>query len=320
MSADPSVPPGRLRLRRRLLLWSIPALVLMLVLAVKLVSVWVLGNRLPGQFAERDQAAMTSTLGWLDAGWFGGGFRAVLAEGDRLMLDGEVAAGHERFRSAYLASPDACTPRVNFALTAEILSQDQVSAGRFFQARELLEPAAQAAEAQPSCFAQSSSSVPEIRLFVEQTPERLGNKLTALKEGLLTETADGYDYFRTPGGGIDFSGSSVSTSCPFADDELRLKECIERRDAEREQKIRDAQGKEDAENPAPPPPPDQPSPPDQVPPPPPPAQRAPDPAAPQFPGNGSSNDDTAAPGFCTPDGTPLGDLGALMCTTAGPPP
>ncbi|BBX16760.1 hypothetical protein CRI77_02780 [Mycolicibacterium duvalii] len=320
MTATPktSVRPRRLDVRRRLLIWSIPILVLMCVLAVKLASVWVLGNRLPGQFAERDKTAMTSTLRWLNAGWFGGGFRAQLADGDRLMLQGDLAEAHTKFRAAHLDSPGACPPRVNFALISEVLSNEQLRAGSFFQAREMLEPAAQAAAAQPHCFGQSPSSVPEIRLFVEQTPERLTNKLTALKNGWLTETAEGYDYLRTPGGGIDFSGSSVSTACPFADDDLRLKECIKNRDAEREQKVRDAQAKEDAEDAPPPaaePPP--PPPPGEPPPPPAPAPRAPDPAEPQFPGT-DNNDDPTAPGFCTPDGTPLQDLGALLCTTAGP--
>ena len=103
--------PGRLALRRRLIDRSIPVLVLLGVFAVKLASVGILGNRLPGQFADRDQAGMESTVGWIDVGNFGRGYREQLAVGDMIMLGGDLPAAHEQFKAAHEKEPAACPPR-----------------------------------------------------------------------------------------------------------------------------------------------------------------------------------------------------------------
>ncbi len=310
--------PGRLALRRRLLIWSIPVLLLLLVFAVKLASVGILGNRLPGQFAARDQAGMKSTVEWIDVGNIGRGYREQLAFGDMIMLGGDVPAANEQFKAAHEKEPAACPPRGNFALTSEVLSDRELQAGNFFKARTILEPAAQAANDDTSCFATSPSTNPDIRAFVRETPERLSNKMAALKAGALTETPDGFDYIRTPGGGIDFKEGSAQAPCPVEnDDDARQRECIEQRDAERAQKVREAEEQQkDADQP---PPPDAPPPP----PPPPPGENAPPPPAPQAADAPEYPDrlekvQPGEPAFCTPDGKPLQDLWAALCTTAGP--
>ena len=173
----PAAPPrpGRLALRRRLLIWSIPVVLLLLVFAVKLASVGVLGNRLPAQFAARDQAGMVSTLGWIDVGNIGRGYREQLAAGDMIMLGGDVPAAHEQFKAAHDKEPAACPPRGNFALTSETLSDRELKQGNFFKARTLLEPAVRAANDDTSCFATSTSPNPDIRAYISQTPERPTN-------------------------------------------------------------------------------------------------------------------------------------------------
>jgi hypothetical protein len=311
--------PGRLRLRRRLLLWSIPAAVLLLVFAVKLASVGILGNRLPGQFAARDQAGMDSTLGWIDVGNIGRGFRELLAAGDSMVLRGDLSTAREQFKAAHDKEPAACPPRANFSLTSEALSDRELKQGSFFKARTLLEPAVQTANEDKPCFATSGSPSPDIRAFVGQTPERLSNKLAALKAGALTETPDGFDYIRTPGGGIDFKEGSANPPCPFGDDEARLRSCIKQRDAERAQKVREAEQQKPADPNQPPPPPDAPPPP---PPPNAPPAPAPTPApesaeTPEYPGRLEEVRE-GEPAFCTPDGKPLGDLSAALCSTSGP--
>ena len=309
--------PGRLALRRRLLIWSIPVLVLLVVFAVKLASVGILGNRLPGQFADRDQAGMESTVGWIDVGNFGRGYREQMAVGDMIMLGGDLPAAHEQFKAAHEKEPAACPPRGNFALTSEVLSDRELKGGNFFKARTILEPAAQASNDDTSCFTTSTSTNADIRAFVSQTPERLSNKMAALKAGALTETPDGFDYIRTPGGGIDFKEGSAEAPCPVEnDDDARQRECIEQRDAERAQKIQDAQDQQPADADQPPPP---------VAPPPPPPEGAPPPPAPapqsagepEFPDRLEKVEE-GEPGFCTPDGKPLQDLWAALCTTSGP--
>lgn len=201
--------PSRLQLRRKLLLWSIPVLVLLLLLAVKIASVGILGNKLPGQFAARDDAAMQNTLEWIDVGNIGRGFREKFAQGDLLMLRGDVPGAFEEFKAAHEKEPGACPPRGNFTLISEKLSDSELKQGNFTKAREILTPAVEAAKGDPGCFTKFPSASPDIRAFVSETPERLSNKLAALKGGALTKTPDGYDYKRAPGGGIDFTESKT---------------------------------------------------------------------------------------------------------------
>lgn len=318
--------PGRLVLRRRLLLWSTPVLVLMLLFAAKLASVGVLGNRLPEQFADRDRAGMESTLSKLGIGSIGPGYRELLALGDATMLGGQLQTAHDHFRAAHGKEPGACPPRGNFAITSEVISDSYVKEGKFFQARTLLEEAVAAAEGDTGCFATFSSPNVEVQAHVADTPERLSDKLTALKGGFLTETADGFDYLRTPGGGIDFGDPGADPPCPLdSDDDAALADCVRDQDAERAAKVAEAERAAAAERDAAPPPPTAPPAPGAAPPPPPPAPGqpviAPEPApgeqTVEFPGE-LEEVQKGEPWFCTPDGQPLGDLSAEMCKTAGP--
>ena len=312
--------PSRLLLRRRLLVWSTPALVLLLGFAGQLGSVGILGDKLPGQFADRDRASMDSTLGWIDVGNFGRGAKELLAAGDAIMIDGDMVLAQEQFAAAFDKDPDLCPARGNFALTSERLSDRELAQGGFVRARELLEPAEKAANEDTGCFQTSTSPSPEARIYVGGTPERLRNKLTALRAGYLTETANGFDYIRTPGGGIDFGDTGTPPPCPFDDNAQALAECIRGKDSERAARIEEAERQEAADQAAQqPPPPGQPAPP-----PPPPTEAT----APTVPKPVQTDQPVEFPdglkrvspelGFCKPDGTPLGDLGAALCTTSGP--
>ena len=157
-----------------------------------------------------------------------------------IMLGGDVLAANEQFKAAHEKEPAACPPRGNFATDLGGAQRiGELKAGNFFKARTILEPAVQAANDDTSCFATSPSTNPDIRAFVRETPERLSNKMAALKARRTHRTPDGFDYIRTPGGGIDFKEGSAEAPCPVEnDDDARQRECIEQRDAERAQKIR----------------------------------------------------------------------------------
>ncbi|OBG80634.1 hypothetical protein A5699_10335 [Mycobacterium sp. E802] len=318
--------PSRLQLRRTLLLWSTPVLVLLLLLAVKIASLGILGNKLPGQFAARDDAAMQNTLEWIDVGNIGRGFREKHAQGDLLMLRGDVPGAFEQFKAAHEQEPKACPPRGNFALISEKLSDNELKQGHFTKAREILSPAVDAAIGDTGCFTTFPSASPDVRAFVGETPERLTNKLAALKGGALTKTPDGYDYKRAPGGGIDFTESKTGP-CPYPDDEARMKDCITMKDREVAQKTEAARQAQQQQEQAqqPPPDPNQPAPADAPPPAPAPGQgpgpgQAPGPDGPvEYPDHVELRP-ADGPGFCDPDGTPLGHLTAAMCSTAGPQP
>lgn len=297
---DATVRPGRLQLRRQLLLWSTPALVVLLVLAVKLISVGVLGDRLPGQFAGRDGDAMTSTLEWIDFGKPGRGYREELADGDRALLKSDLPGALRHFKAAFDEEP-ACPPRANFALTSETMSDTEMRKGNFANARKLLEPAVKAANGDKGCFSTSTSPSKEVRKTVQQTPTRLANKLAALKAGRLTKTANGYDYQRNSSGDVDLPPTDAGGQCA-GDDDAAQRDCIGRKDAERQaqQQTQAPQGNEPV--PAP----------------------GTEPAPGAVPGDKPGNDfpDPSRPSsvpFCTavPD-DPLHNLGVEMCWTAGP--
>lgn len=294
------VRPGRLQLRRKLLIWSMPALVLLLVLAVKLISVGVMGDRLPGQFAGRDGDAMSSTLEWIDFGKPGRGYREELADGDRALLSSDYAGALRHFKAAFDEEP-ACPPRANFALASETISDTEVRKGNFANARKLLEPAVKAANGDKGCFSTSASPSKEVRRTVQQTPTRLANKLAALKAGRLTKTANGYDYQRNPSGDVDLPPTGGGGQCP-GDDDAAQRDCIGKKDAERQvqQQTQTPQGNQPV--PAP----------------------GTEPAPGSAPGDKPGNDfpdpsrQSAVP-FCTPaPDDPLHNLGVELCWTSGP--
>lgn len=310
--------PTRLVLRRRLLLWSAPVLVVLLVLAVKLASVGILGNQLPGEFAARDEAAMRDTLEWIDVGNLGRGSHELLAAGDASMLAKDAPTALREFRSAYEKNPEACPPRGNYALTAELLSDRELKAGNFINARTLLETVVPVADGDTGCFATTAATDPAIKTFVTQTPERLHQKLVALKAGAITGTSDGYDYLRAPGGDILDLQAGRPEPCPFdGTDEAALRACVEANDDQRELQTQQAQQQEAAQDqqsgaPAVAPPPQNP-----------PSLQAPADPEVEFPSGleavvpDPDGDLTTVP-FCDGNGTPLGELGALLCTTSGP--
>jgi hypothetical protein len=292
--------PGRLQLRRQLLLWSTPALVVLLVLAIKLISVGVLGDRLPGQFAGRDGDAMTSTLEWIDFGKPGRGYREELADGDRALLKSDLPGALRHFKAAFDEEP-ACPPRANFALTSETMSDTEVRKGNFANARKLLEPALAAANGDMWCFTTSTASSEKVRKVVQQTPRRLANKLAALKAGRLTKTANGYDYQRNPNGEVDLPPTDSSGQCP-GDDDAAQRDCIGKKDAERQaqQQTQTPQGSEPVPAPG--------------------TDPGPGVAPSDKPGNDFPDPSRQSPvPFCTPTpDDPLHNLGVEMCWTAGP--
>ncbi|BBY27544.1 hypothetical protein [Mycolicibacterium sediminis] len=319
--APPVVRPGRLRLRRRLLLWSIPGLLLLSLLAFKLASVGILGNRLPAQFAAQDQAAMASTLGWIGMGNIGRGFRERLAAGDLAMLERDLPTALEEFTAAHRAEPDSCPPRANFAITSETVSDSELRQGNFIRALALLEPASTAALDDRECFSTTPASSPVVRDFVIQTPDRLNAKLASLKAGYITQTPEGFDYIKAPGGTILPPPPPQTVTikpCPYEEDDSAMRDCITVRDKERAAKVAQGSGQST---------PQQPQQPQQsqgggqgpsqggsgsVPG----EQGGETDDGPQFPGPVEA--DPNAPSFCTTDGTPLGDLAAALCSTSGP--
>lgn len=119
--------------RRRLLAWSALPVLLALCLAVKLLSVGVLGGQAASGFAAGDAGAVNSAAGGLGTANFIEPHKGPFASGDAAVLDGDYGTARIRFEQALgmapEGSPDSCLIRVNLVLAIERLGDRRLQAG-----------------------------------------------------------------------------------------------------------------------------------------------------------------------------------------------
>ncbi|MCK0176121.1 hypothetical protein [Mycolicibacterium sp. F2034L] len=177
--------PARLRLRRRLLLWTAPLILLLLVAVAKLVSVGLAGNAAVGHFADGDAEALRSdgaVLGVVNVvepakAPFVQGLAAVL--GDRLD-DADVL-----FADALSRTPAdrSCPVRVNLQLVRERRGDHAGFDRRTGEARAHYESALVViAEAPAGCFAGNTDPDPERRAVLAEAEARLRAKLATVDD------------------------------------------------------------------------------------------------------------------------------------------
>ncbi len=148
---------ARLRLRRRLVLWSLPAVVVLLLLAVKLCSVVVLGEQARTAFTAGDATGVEDAAGRLGVANVVEPFKAPFALGDARALAGDLDGARSAFEVALGLAPrdgiEACQIRVNLVLTLEQLG-DAAKASSGLPAAKTYYDRVQAvvAEAPPGCF------------------------------------------------------------------------------------------------------------------------------------------------------------------------
>ncbi|MEP6648480.1 MAG: hypothetical protein ABJA74_01005 [Lapillicoccus sp.] len=157
---DPETPEARtarLRLRKRLVLWSLSFVIALALVATKLLTMVALG----------DEAVRAYTAGNV-TGTEGAGNRlgflnliephkAPFARGDARVLAGDYDGARAAFEeSLSLAPPDSresCQIRVNLALSLEKLGQAAQTAGRADQAKQYFDRVQQVVRDAPSgCF------------------------------------------------------------------------------------------------------------------------------------------------------------------------
>ncbi len=123
---------ARLELRRRLIVWSIPVVLVLLLVALKLLSMVAIGNQArsaydAGEVTAVEQAA--ARLGFLNVIER---HKAPFARGDARVLAGDFAGAREAFEEALGVAPrnavEACQIRVNLVLSLEKLG-DAAKAG-----------------------------------------------------------------------------------------------------------------------------------------------------------------------------------------------
>ena len=109
---------GRLRLRRRLLLWSAPVVLLAVVAAIKMMSVVVVGDSTVSHFHRGDGAALQADASKLNVLNVIEPAKAPFTRGSAAVLEGRLADADTEFSRA-LADGQSCPVRVNLELVRE---------------------------------------------------------------------------------------------------------------------------------------------------------------------------------------------------------
>ena len=175
--------PARLRLRRRLLLYSTPVGVVALLTAVKLFSVVLAGNSAVAAYAHgdgarvRQNAAVLGVLNVVDPA------KAPFAAGVAAVLENRPEDADRDFTTALARSEvtDSCLVRVNLELVRETQGDRAAAAGDRSRADERYASALSVVEtAPPACF--DGNSDPNIRrqAIRHEAADRLAAKRAAL--------------------------------------------------------------------------------------------------------------------------------------------
>ena len=148
---------ARLRLRRRLVLWSLPVVVLMLLVAVKLFTMVALGEDALRSYTQgnitgtQDAAERLDVLNVIEP------HKAPFALGDARVMVGDFDGARSAFEQALALAPkdslESCQVRVNLVLSLEKLSTAATSAGRAAEAKAYAERlSAVVTQAPQGCF------------------------------------------------------------------------------------------------------------------------------------------------------------------------
>jgi len=175
--------PSRLLLRRRLVLFSAPVMLIVLLAAVKMISVVVAGNSAVTNFTDRDEEALgrdTSTLSVLNVLEPA---RAPFAAGTLAVLQGQLDEADRHFSDALTrtSTEDACPVLVNLELVRERQGDIDGWEGRSDDARERYRNALAVVEGAPGgCFANNNDPDPERRAVRNDSAARLAAKLAGV--------------------------------------------------------------------------------------------------------------------------------------------
>jgi hypothetical protein len=175
--------PARVRLRRRLLIYSAPLTVAALLIAVKLISVVIAGNSAVAAFARGDGGAVRADAAILGTANLVEPAKAPFAAGVAAVLDGRLEDADGHFSTA-LAGTDAgrsCPARVNLELVRETQGDRAAAAGDRTRAGERYASAKAVVDDAPSaCFAGNNDPDPQRRAIRQDAANRLAAKRAAL--------------------------------------------------------------------------------------------------------------------------------------------
>jgi hypothetical protein len=176
-------PLSRLRLRRRLLLFSAPVAVVALVVPVKLVSVVVAGDSAVSNFAHRDADALRGDVSVMSKLNVVEPAKAPFAAGTLAVLDDRLADADAHFSEAltHTSREQSCPVLINLELVRERQGDVDAWENRPDAARDRYRSALALIESAPAgCFEANSDPDPERRAVRNDSAPRLKAKLVGL--------------------------------------------------------------------------------------------------------------------------------------------
>ena len=175
--------PARIRLRRRLLMASAPPALVAVVVAVKLISVVVVGNSAQTHYASGDIGALSDDVSLLRILDLVQPANTASTAGGLAVLQDRLQEADAQFTDALTrtATDRSCPVRVNLALVREREGDIDAWEARLESARQRYESAlAVIAEAPQGCFDGNTDPDSARRAVREDAGERITAKIDAL--------------------------------------------------------------------------------------------------------------------------------------------
>lgn len=169
-------------LRRRLLVYSAPVVLVLVIAVVKLLSVVVIGNSAGAGFTDRDTAALAGDVAMLRTLDVVEPRKADFAAGTLAVLEDRLADADRRFAGAMdrLGDDESCSARVNLELVRETLgdraaamADSQTALDRYLAARDVVD------RAPTGCFGGNADPDPDRRAVRDEASQRLNSKIDA---------------------------------------------------------------------------------------------------------------------------------------------
>jgi hypothetical protein len=174
--------PAWSRLRRRLLVFSAPVALLLVVVIIKLLSVGIAGDSAATAFTERDNAALRRAVDSLSALNVIEPAKAYFAAGGLAVLDNRLDEADRQFSESLARTEPAesCAVRVNLELVRETVGDraaavldGRTAVAQYLGARTVVE------QAPLGCFAGNTDADPARRALRDDALARLNQKIDA---------------------------------------------------------------------------------------------------------------------------------------------
>ena len=175
---------SRLRLRRRLLLFSAPVALLLVIVLPKLSSVVIAGGLAASDFAQKDTGALRTEVATLNALNVVEPAKAFFAAGDLAVLDGRLEDADAQFSEALARTgpAESCATRVNLELVRETLGDKAAGVLDVETAVTRYRSALTAVNDAPSgCFEGNADPDQERRVIRNEAAARLNDKIDDLQ-------------------------------------------------------------------------------------------------------------------------------------------